>query len=41
MGLVEDKIIFNNFLYILRCVEDAQTKYFGLKERELVFVLKG
>jgi hypothetical protein len=41
MGLVEDKIIFNNFLYILICVEDAQTKYFGLKERELVFVLKG
>ena len=35
MGLL-GIVILSNFLYILICEEDAQAKYFWLKERELV-----
>ena len=36
MGPVGDEVILSNFPHALMCVEDAQAKCFGLKERELV-----
>ena len=41
MGPVGDEVILSNFPHALMCVEDAQAKCFGLKERELVPALKG
>ena len=36
-----EEIILNNFLYLLIGMEDAEFKYFGLKKRKLVRILKG
>ena len=41
MRPVGHEVILSNYPDILMCVEDAQSKYFGLKKRELVPVLKG
>ena len=41
MGPVGDEVILSNFPHALMCVEDAQAKCFGLKERELVPRIEG